>query len=398
MATVQEFHRQRIEKAMEKNNVDVIIASDPQHIRYLSGFMALGPTYHPKTQNYLVYYPAKQKTYVINSMSDGPTAFDGVPDGELVLYGSFRFVYPKEHTDYTRAFAEKTKHITANVVESLIEVMNRIGTKGMRVAWDEYRTPVTTWNKVAAACPETEFVSAQSIFEEARSVKHPEEIDSLEKACNIAEDALLAALDRTRVGDSEFDIDLMYREEVAKRRGRTLFCTCTVDRRTCYSDTKCTKNQKIHDGSLIRIDYGATYDFYCSDLARTVMVGKRDPEIERQYACIREGMEAAFEVMKPGVTAGEVFEVAQKAAQKGFPQFVRHHCGHGIGVMINDIPGIAPGSQHVLEENMVFCVETPFYLLDHYGIQVEDMVAITANGVRRLNHTSNDLIYIPART
>ena len=189
-----------------------------------------------------------------------------------------------------------------------------------------------------------------------------------------------------------------YREEVAKWHGRTLFCTCTIDRRTSYSDTKCTKTQKIHDGSLIRFDYGAMYDFYCSDLARTVMVGKRDPEIERQYACIREGLEAAFAMMKPGVSANDVFQTALKATQKRFPQFSRHHCGHGIGIMINDIPGIAPGVDQVLEEGMVFCIETPFYCIDKYGIQVEDMVAITATGIRRLNHTSNDLIYIPARS
>lgn len=397
MNRVQAFQRQRIERAMEKHSVDVIIASVPQHIRYLTGFAALGPTYHAKTQNYAVYYPAEKKTYIINSMSDAPTAFDDVPDGELVLYGPFRFAYPDESTEYTRAFAKKTQDITASPADSLIEVMRRIGADGMRVAWDELRTPVTTWHKVAAACPNTEFIPGLSLFEEARCVKHPEEIELLEKSCNIAEYALLAALEKTRVGDSEYDINLAYREEVAKRHGQTLFCTCTVDRRSSYSDTKCTRTQKVRDGSIIRFDYGAMYDFYCSDLARTVAVGKCDPEIERQYACIREGMEAAFAMMKPGVTASEVFQTALEATKKGFPQFSRHHCGHGIGLMINDIPGIAPGSEQVLEEGMVFCIETPYYCLDHYGIQVEDMVAVTADGIRRLNRTSNDLIYIPAR-
>ena len=73
MNRVQAFQRQRIERAMEKHSVDVIIASVPQHIRYLTGFAALGPTYHAKTQNYAVYYPAEKKTYIINSMSDAPT-------------------------------------------------------------------------------------------------------------------------------------------------------------------------------------------------------------------------------------------------------------------------------------------------------------------------------------
>ncbi len=396
MSSLREFQLGRIVRAMESREVDVLIASEPQHIKYLTGFAALGPTYHPKTQNYAVYDRNQNHFYLVNSMSDSPTAYDGVAGADLVCYGPFRFVYPEQETEYTRGFAEQTRMITAGPAESLIEIMGRIGGK-KKVAWDELRTPITTWSKVAAACPEMTFVPALSLFEEARCIKHPEEIDLLEKACHIAEDALLAALERTRLGNSEHDIDLLYREEVAKRQGRTLFCTCTIDRRTSYSDTKCSKTQALHDGSLIRFDYGAVYEGYCSDLARTVMVGARDPKIEREYECIREGMEAAIAMMKPGVKASDVFHAAVEGTKKGFPAFSRHHCGHGIGIMINDIPGISPGADTILEDGMVFCIETPFYCLDRYGIQVEDMVAVTDAGIRRLNHTENGMIYLPAR-
>ena len=398
MLSVQQFRLARLKDAMNQVGADILIAAAPEHIRYLTGWAALGPTYHTKTQDYAVYAPALNRFYIINPMSDAPTAVDNAPqNSDFLFYGSFRFAYPDEKSAYAKAFEQKAE-ITASVTDSLIEALCRAGAKGCRVAWDEFRTPGSTWNKVAAAFPETEFIPALSIFEQARMIKHPEEIECLRKASNIAEVSLLAALDVTRLGDSEFDIDCVYRQEVARRNARTLFDTCTIDRRSSYSDTLCTKTQRVRDGSIIRFDYGAVYNHFCSDLARTVVVGRADPRLEAEYAAIREGVETAVAMMRPGVLACEVFQAAQDAVQRTLPTFRRHHCGHGIGIMINDRPSISPGDKTVLEAGMVFSIETPYYVLDEYGIQLEDMVEVTANGAQCLACTSNDLIRIPART
>lgn len=397
MLSVQQFRLARLKAAMEQAGADILIAAAPEHIRYLTGWAALGPTYHVKTQDYAVYAPALDRFYIINPMSDAPTAVDNAPENsDFLFYGAFRFSYPEEPSQYARDFDRKAE-VTPSVADSLIEALTRAGAKGCKVAWDEFRTPGSTWNKVAAAFPETAFVPALSIFEQARMVKHPEEIDCLRQASNIAELSLLAALEVTRVGDSEFDIDCVYRQEVARRNARTLFDTCTIDRRSAYSDTLCTKTQKVRDGSVIRFDYGAVYNHFCSDLARTVAVGRVDPRLEAEYAAVREGVEAAIAMMRPGVLACEVFAAAQSAVQRTLPAFRRHHCGHGIGIMINDRPSVSPGDQTVLEEGMVFSIETPYYVLDEYGIQLEDMVAVTAGGAQCLACTSNELIRIPAR-
>ena len=399
MSSVQEFRLARLKAAMEQAGADVLVAAAPEHIRYLTGWAALGPTYHTKTQDYAVYAPALDRFYIINPVSDAPTAMDYAPENsDFLFYGAFRFTFPEEKSQYARDF-ERRGEITPSVTDSLTEALRRAGAGkgGCRVAWDEFRTPVSTWNKVAAAFPEAEFVPALAIFEQARMIKHPEEVECLRQASNIAELSLLAALEVTRVGDSEFDIDCVYRREVAKRNARTLFDTCTIDRRTSYSDSLCTTTQTVRDGSVIRFDYGAVYNHFCSDLARTVAVGRVDPRLEAEYAAVREGVEAAIAMMRPGVMACEVFQAAHSGVQRTLPTFRRHHCGHGIGIMINDRPSINADDRTVLEEGMVCSIETPHYVLDEYGIQLEDMVAVTADGARCLSCTSNDLIRIPAR-
>lgn len=197
------------------------------------------------------------------------------------------------------------------------------------------------------------------------------------------------------LGNSEYEIGMNYRTEVAKRNAHGYFCTCTIDERTAFSDTCHKKEAMVRQDSLLRFDYGANYNFYRSDLARTVVFGNTNEEIKTRYAAILAGLEAAEASMKPGVLASEVFHTAMAAVREhGIPNYKRHHCGHGIGLQIYDPPSVSASCAQPLEEGMVLCIETPYYEIGKYGIQIEDTVTVTANGVRRLTHTSNDLIYL----
>ena len=76
---------------------------------------------------------------------------------------------------------------------------------------------------------------------------------------------------------------------------------------------------------------------------------------------------------------------------EGIPHYQRHHCGHGIGLEVYDSPLIGPKDQTVLEEGMVFCLETPYYEIGWGGLLVEDTVVITKDGARMFNQRPRDL-------
>ena len=392
---LQQFRQKRIQAVMRQNNIDILVASLPEHILYLTGFCALGATYHAKTQAYAVYCPG-QPFMLVNSMVDAPTAIDALADAQLFCYGPFRFAV--DHASATAGILEeKTKEIYPSAAQALTAALKKLGEKPLRIAVDELRTPIQTWDCLREAFPQHTIVPGLSLFESARKIKHPDEIALLEHAAVIAEDSLLAMLERVKVGDSEWDMDRRYREEVARRDGNGYFITATVDRRSSYSDTASKPEQKVQDGSVMRFDYGATYRFFCSDLARTVLVGTPNRQAESLYAYILDGIHEIENKIKPGVLVSEAFQTGMAAVRKGIPDYYRQHVGHGIGLLINDNPTINGSTDTPFEENMVLCLETPYYLYDRFGIQVEYMVAVTKDGVRRLTHTSDALMYIPAR-
>lgn len=390
---LKEFRNHRVQAAMEREKLDVLVASLPEHILYLLNFTILGATYQAKTQNYAVCGRNDDRFLVI-SPSDAPTAMDFDPTVKLICHGGFHFDFATPKDDFAELVSRKIEKREASPAEGLIEAIRQCCPHPKRIAIDELRTPITTWRKVEMAFPEATVVPALTYFEEIRCIKHPDEIAGIEQATNIAENSLLEALSKTSLGDSEYDMGMRYREMCAKRDGHGYFCTCTVDGRTAFSDTRHRNDARIQNGSIIRFDYGATKNFYRSDLARTVLVGNPNEKARREYSYLLEGLLEAEAIMRPGVWACEVFEKAVNTVRKGIPDYQRHHCGHGIGLQIYDPLPINASCKLPLQEGMVFCIETPYYRLGEYGLQIEDTVAVTKDGIRRLAHTSNDLIHI----
>jgi Xaa-Pro aminopeptidase len=97
------------------------------------------------------------------------------------------------------------------------------------------------------------------------------------------------------------------------------------------------------------------------------------------------GVQRAYELLKPGLKIAELFDqVVGTVRKEGIPHYNRSHVGHGIGIEGYDPPNIAASNTGVFEENMVVCIETPYYELGFAGLQVEDMILITSGGAESL--------------
>ncbi len=102
-----------------------------------------------------------------------------------------------------------------------------------------------------------------------------------------------------------------------------------------------------------------------------------------------------LEVLRPGVTAREVFEAAVRATREaGIPGYRRHHVGHGVGLDTYDPPLLDATTETVLEPGMVLEIETPYYELGFGGVQVEDTVLVTDAGCRLLTRTPRELAIV----
>ena len=393
MISFNGFREERVKSKSNEHNVDALILSQPENIDYYSGFFPMGMVILPPVESYLVLNPANGRMGLVTSAADVPTILETGYNQAIYPLGSFNFYIPE-----TDEFSSSVKSILSKrfgqTDEGLFAALSDIAPDAKIIAVDEPRMPVSTWTALKLKLDKAELISGTKLINEIKSVKHPLEIKLLQEAANIAEECLFSVISEIRYDMSEYDIEMNYRQKVTAKECDPYFFIATIDKRAAFSDTENKDFSKIKEGSIIRFDFGCIHKGYRSDMSRTVVVGS-NKKAEAYYAAIREGEERAIEAMKPGVTAGEIFDIAVNTTRNaGIPHYQRHHVGHGIGRAIYDAPSITPGNKTILEENMVFCVETPYYEIGWGGVQVEDPVWVTSNGAEYLSKTPRDLVKI----
>lgn len=130
---------------------------------------------------------------------------------------------------------------------------------------------------------------------------------------------------------------------------------------------------------------GVKKAFYHSDMTRTLGWRIVTPEIRNIYEIVLEAQSAAFEKIRPGISAREVDAAARQIiAAHGYGECFGHGLGHGVGLEIHEAPTLNPNSEDVLEERMVVTVEPGIYLPGKGGVRIEDLVIVTKNGPRNL--------------
>ena len=140
------------------------------------------------------------------------------------------------------------------------------------------------------------------------------------------------------------------------------------------------------------MDFGGPLDGYFSDTTRTVVVGEPAPGFEPVYETVRAAQEAACDAVLPGAAAHEIDRVARGIIEEaGHGERFVHRTGHGIGLEVHEPPYLIEGNHWVLEPGTTFSVEPGIYLEGRFGVRIEDIVAVTADGVERLNRSTRDL-------
>ncbi|UXY30654.1 aminopeptidase P family protein [Streptomyces sp. HUAS TT20] len=151
----------------------------------------------------------------------------------------------------------------------------------------------------------------------------------------------------------------------------------------------------IRDGDMVVLDFGGLKDGYGSDTSRTVHVGEPTDEERKVHDIVRAAQEAGFRAVRPGVACQEVDRAARAViAGAGYGEYFIHRTGHGIGVTTHEPPYMIEGEAQPLVPGMCFSVEPGIYLPGRFGVRIEDIVTVTADGGRRLNNTTRDMVIV----
>ncbi len=140
---------------------------------------------------------------------------------------------------------------------------------------------------------------------------------------------------------------------------------------------------------FVTLDFGVVLEGYCSDMTRTVHLGKGNSQERDVYHSVLEAQEAAVAAVAPGVTCGAVDEAARSVLRKaGLAKAFSHSTGHGVGLEIHEGPRVAAKQEQVLEPGMTITIEPGAYLAGEFGVRIEDLVLVTDKGCDVLTKAS----------
>ena len=394
---------ERARVIMQAEGLDGLVGSTLENCFYLSGVWNLGQDLFPRdTQAYVVTTrEAPAAGIMVTSAGEADQTTEGYPTiSDAVTYGTF-YREVSEGVDLTPA-EQQVKRLTLDTspvgspVEALTTAIQRAGLERGTIGVDERGPDVALMTKLAERFPDATIRPASATFRRIRMVKTEAERERMIGALRATEGAMRAAVEAARRGITEAELVQVFRESIVKAGAQPGFTLIRFGRGMALGQVT-PGDTTLEPGDYLWFDVGCTYRGYRSDIGRVVAFGEASPRLRSLMEAITVGQARAFELMRPGVPARDVFNGAVEAVrQAGIPHYKRHHVGHGIGVEYYDLPILNPGTEIPLEAGMVFEVETPYYELGFGGAFIEDTVLVGTDGIQLLTELPRDLWTIPA--
>jgi Xaa-Pro aminopeptidase len=232
------------------------------------------------------------------------------------------------------------------------------------------------------------------MLSELRMVKDADELRRLGEAAALGNRIFHAILPHIQSGVAETEIAASL-EFFARSLGAEAMSFETIvasGPRSALPHGRASSHRTPRNG-FVTLDFGVILKGYCSDMTRTVCVGKPGNVERSAYDAVLEAQEAAVAAVRPGVTCGEVDEAARSILRKaGLAKYFTHSTGHGVGLEIHESPRIAAGQTLELKPGMVITIEPGVYMPGRFGIRIEDMVAVTEKGGKVLTPVTKALI------
>lgn len=340
-------------------NIDGLLLTSPVNLRYMTGFT-------------------------------GTAGLAVVSKDRAAFITDFR--YMDQASEQIEGF-EIAQH-TGNLIEKAVEVMKDMKIKS--IGFEQDQMTYGTYAAYLKQYPEAEFVPTSQTVEKLRLIKTPEEIKILEEAAKIADDAFNHILNFIKPGVTELsvanELEFYMRKLGASESSFDIIVASGARSALPHG---VASEKVIEPGDFVTLDYGAYYKGYCSDITRTVSVGKPSDKLNEIYQIVLEAQMHARKHIKPGITGKEADALARSIiTEKGYGESFGHSTGHGLGMEVHESPALSKRSELELEKGMVVTVEPGIYLSGLGGVRIEDDIVLTEDGNRSLIHSPKELIIL----
>ena len=313
-------------------------------------------------------------------------------DGYMLVTAKNAYIITdSRYTEAARANTGDEFTVTVNATPAKVdELLTAEGAKTL--AFEDrsmsYAAAVRLKDGVGAEC-----IPAGGLLEDIREYKDEIEFDAIRKAQELTDMAFEHILTVLNPEMTELDVAVEL-EFFLRRHGASgkSFDFITVSGEASSLPHGEPKARKLRSGFLT-MDFGCIYNGYCSDMTRTVCLGKADADMKKLYNTVLEAQLAALAVIKDGMRCEDVDRAAREIIDKEFPGKFGHGLGHGVGKFIHEAPRLSPkAGDAILRPGHVVTVEPGIYLEGKYGCRIEDMVFITPGGAEDITRSRKELI------
>ncbi len=245
--------------------------------------------------------------------------------------------------------------------------------------------PTVHFLRLRASLPDAGWVACGPIMQRLRGIKTSEEVAALERSASMADRVYGDVLPLLQPGVTERAVQSAITERFAQLGAESSWAIVAFGANASRPHHRSGGTQ-LENGMVIVLDLGGSLDGYQSDITRTVVYGRPDPEVEKVYSIVHSAHMAALASAVPGNLCADVDRAARAVIeQAGYGKRFLHRTGHGIGLSTHEPPNLAADDFTVLQPGMCFSDEPGIYFPGRYGVRIENIIALEGVGARSLN-------------
>jgi len=274
----------------------------------------------------------------------------------------------------------------------VFEILNNLGIG--RLGFEEDFVTYSQYSEFQQKLKDISLTPLNGAMNILRKYKDLNEIRDIEKAATIADEAFGHICEFIKPGMKEQEIALELENHMRKKGASGIafdFIVASGLRSSLPHGVATDKT--VEKGEFITMDFGCVYNGYCSDMTRTIVIGKANDKQKEIYSIVLDAQMKALEAIKPGITGAEADKIARDIINdKGYGKYFGHGLGHGVGLEIHEAPRLSFTNNEILEKGMVVTDEPGIYLPEFGGVRIEDLVVVTEDGNRVLSKSPKQLI------
>jgi len=343
----------KLKTKMKRKGLDALLVTDLRNVRYLSGFTG-----------------------------SSAALFVG---RRVHFFTDFRYQEQSRKEVSAKAMIHITTKGVAAELASLPELKQiaKIGYEGVHLTC----SLLENLKKKLSKAGKFKWVSTANMVEDMRVVKEAEEIALIARAASITDKVFAEILPLIKPGVAEMDLsaEIIYRFMRYTGLPPAFSTIVASGPNSAMPHARPTK-RKLRKGDFLTFDMGCQWKGYASDFTRTVVIGKATKKHTEIYNIVLQAHQLAIKGIRAGITTRAADSLARDhIAEQGYGKYFGHSLGHGVGLNVHEAPRLAALGNGKIKSGSVVTVEPGIYLPGWGGVRIEDLVVVTAQGVKILS-------------